>query len=130
MRDLNRAVWYTLTSDKQVVPVSTSDLGPEKYIAILKALDNQDLNRVGRTQIGPFLVSTVFLCCNVGFPGRSLFFETMVFHNDHRENLDSFTRRYETYEEALDGHKKIVEHVQTLHAVAQQIAELENENQA
>lgn len=52
-------------------------------------------------------VSTVFLARNNGFRGRIVLFETMVFGGD----LDGERIRYETWDEAEEGHKAMVERV-------------------
>ena len=53
-------------------------------------------------------IATVFLTFNHNYSmeGPPVLFETMVF-SDHLE--DDYTTRYETYEDAIEGHKKIVE---------------------
>lgn len=45
-------------------------------------------------------ISTVFLGINHGFSGNSLWFETMIFGGEH----DEYQKRYETWEEAEQGH--------------------------
>ena len=53
------------------------------------------------------LVSTVFLGLNHRFgEGKPLIFETMVF--DDNDGGDHDMERYSTYEQALNGHKKMV----------------------
>lgn len=60
---------------------------------------------IERTQVGDALVSTVFLGINHGFTGtRELWFETMVFGGPHDGQQD----RYETYDQAVEGHKQVV----------------------
>lgn len=49
-------------------------------------------------------VSTVFLVLNHGWYGKDQWFETMVFGG----HLAGFQRRYETYDEALNGHEDAV----------------------
>ena len=52
-------------------------------------------------------VSTVFLGLDHGFGDKVLLFETMVFFNkDDMGELDC--KRYETWEEAESGHRKMV----------------------
>ena len=73
---------------------------------------------VGKTEIGPLTVSTVFLGLDNGWGGKSLWFETMIFGaRDHmvelapgrkrlfRTTLD-YQRRYETWGEAEIGHRE------------------------
>ena len=60
-----------------------------------------------------YLVSTVFLGLDHGWgEGKPLWFETMVFNQeDPRE--DVFCERYETWDEAVEGHRQIVEEWKT-----------------
>lgn len=54
------------------------------------------------------LVSTVFLGMNHDYTGTyPLWFETMVF-KDHRSLLEEDMDRYETWDEALEGHARMV----------------------
>ena len=65
----------------------------------------QDADRcVGDTETEKVRVSTVFLGLNHNFEdGPPLIFETLVFGGD----LDGEMRRYSTWEEAENGHKKM-----------------------
>ena len=60
---------------------------------------------------GEFWVSTVWLGLdhNWGFEGPPLIFETMVFSKDEADGL--YMERYATEEQAVEGHKEIVEWV-------------------
>lgn len=54
------------------------------------------------------LVSTVYLGLDHSFgEGPPLIYETMVFGGDHNGDMD----RYTTYEEALEGHKRMEKQV-------------------
>lgn len=55
---------------------------------------------------GTVRVSTVFLGINHGFGGKPLWFETMVF-SAGGDSTD-YCERYETWDEAVEGHKKAV----------------------
>jgi hypothetical protein len=72
--------------------------------------------QVGRSQIGPLTVSTVFLGLDHGWGGKSLFFETKIFGDRDRmleingrkrlfRSEMPYTARYETWDEAEKGHK-------------------------
>lgn len=66
--------------------------------------------RVSQTYIGNVHVSTVFLGLDHSFGhGAPLLFETMIFGGEH----DEFCMRYSTLEEAMRGHEKVVEMVNT-----------------
>lgn len=60
--------------------------------------------RVAETEVGPILVSTVFIGLDHSFgAGPPLLFETMTFGDgDHR------MRRYSTWDEAAAGHEEVV----------------------
>ena len=62
---------------------------------------------IGRTIIGPYLVSTVYLGLDMCFDGgEPLLFETMVFKDKSSDELDM--ERYSTGEEAIKGHEVMV----------------------
>ena len=63
---------------------------------------------VARTKIGVVKISTVFLGLDHQFSGgKPLLFETLVFGGE----LDGEMDRYSTWDEALNGHEKMVERV-------------------
>ena len=65
---------------------------------------------VAKTKIGKKTVSTVFLGINHSWhPGKLLLFETMVFPDC------SISERYATWEEAAEGHLKIVAKIKDSH---------------
>lgn len=71
--------------------------------------------RVAETSIPPYYISTVFLGIDHGFWEKSLWFETMIFiHGKNKDILEdpsfqNYQERYETWEEALEGHEKAVQ---------------------
>jgi hypothetical protein len=67
---------------------------------------------VGHDKIGDVYVSTVFLSMDHNyFEGEPpALFETMVFGGP----LDGEMERYSTYDEAVEGHKRMVERVREL----------------
>ena len=69
-----------------------------------------DGRRVGRTEVGEHLVSTVWLGLDHSYDldGPPLIFETMIFHQD-RPARDLYCRRYGGRTEALEGHEATVE---------------------
>lgn len=71
--------------------------------------ENAD-RRVAKNKLnGGIEVSTVFLGINHAFGGKPRWFETMVFGGEH----DGYCERYETWDEAETGHKRIVEMVKS-----------------
>jgi hypothetical protein len=70
--------------------------------------------RIARDNLGDYLISTVFLGLDHGHSeGPPVLFETMVFDGRGRE-LDGYTRRYSTWEEAEDGHKAVVSQINAI----------------
>jgi hypothetical protein len=68
-----------------------------------------DMKRVAIDYIDNIKISTVFLGWDHSFMEEStpILFETMIFGGEY----DEFQRRYETYNEALQGHTEAVEMV-------------------
>ena len=99
--------YYGLDEDKNVIPVSMEDASwdfPDRI--------------VGKTNIGPYLVSTVFMPINHNWrdEGLPIVFETMVFNEDDgASNFEYLTRRYCMWDEALEGHKKAVREVEEIY---------------
>lgn len=60
--------------------------------------------RVARDELAAGSVSTVFLGIDHGWGGSHLWFETMIFGGPH----DQWQDRYETYDQAEAGHKRVV----------------------
>lgn len=64
---------------------------------------------VEKTKIGPFEISTVFLGINHAFfsTKKQLWFETMIFgmKNNVDDVVSRFCERYETWDDAVEGHK-------------------------
>lgn len=74
---------------------------------------SKENNIIEQTFIPEYLVSTVFLGINYGNrAGDPVLFETMVFKTENgivRDWWDLNCIRYCTYDEAVEGHKKMVE---------------------
>jgi len=64
-------------------------------------------NQVAWAEVGEVKVSTVFLGLDYGLGGSPLWFETLVFGG----TLDREIERYETLEEAMEGHERMVARV-------------------
>jgi hypothetical protein len=63
--------------------------------------EHPEKKRIARTQIGDVVVSTVFLMIDHGFLDETpILFETMIFGGEYND----FQERYETWEEAEEGH--------------------------
>lgn len=70
---------------------------------------------VARTDVSSLMVSTVFLAIDHSFGGSiPVLFETMVFDDyGEFERLDyTTTRRYHTWDEAVEGHNEVVADVE------------------
>lgn len=90
-----------ILKDKTVVPVDDVLEWAEKFEKENRILA-QTYTKDGK------LISTVFLGLDHNFgAGNPLWFETMIFPSDSWGEIDC--DRYETYDEALEGHKRMVE---------------------
>lgn len=69
---------------------------------------------VGRTDVGEYTVSTVWLGLDHSFSpyGPPIIFETMIWDKDG--NWLDYQERYATEEEALAGHAKAIQWMETL----------------
>lgn len=99
-----KPMYFKLDENKKVVPCSMYEFG--------KQVEDPRSRIIGKTQLGPYVVSTVFLMIDHGFGGeKHLFFETMIWSEKDPDAeykfFDNYQWRYETYEEALEGHKTI-----------------------
>ncbi len=89
---------YYILKDKEVV--ETKDvLEAARHFASLDRILKQE-------HVGPYWISTVFLGFDHSFvSGKPVLFESMVFKQDKSVGMD----RYETYGEAMEGHRRLVE---------------------
>ncbi len=72
---------------------------------------------IGKTEVGEYFVSTVFLVIDHSFnmdTDTPVLFETMVFDSEWGE-VEGFTARCCTHEEAVAQHKRIVQRVSELY---------------
>ena len=95
---------YILNEDKSVTAV-------DSVIEWAKGFAKAD-RRVERTNIPEFGsdVSTVFLGLDHQWgSGSPLLFETMIFGGD----MDGYQERYSTWDEAVNGHAKVVDKVKS-----------------
>jgi hypothetical protein len=93
---------YKLDENYNVVPGDLNDLND---------LNDPELiarHNVGKDQVGPYLVSTVFLTVNLSYSSKPVYFETMIFCDNNDDPFDQSQRRYERYEQALVAHHVIV----------------------
>jgi len=91
---------YYILQGKKVVPIS--DI--RECSEFLSKIDNR---RVAYTEISPEShVSTVFLCFDHSFTpdGPPILFETLVFGGEMADEM----ARYSTWDEAVEGHEKMV----------------------
>ena len=94
-------LWYKLDKNHNPVPCNDGEY-PKKEQS------NEAQWRVGNDMIGDVQVSTVFLGLDHRFgDGTPILFETMIFGGEH----DEYQERYETWDEALEGHKRAIEMV-------------------
>ena len=68
-----------------------------------------------RTEVNGLIVSTVFLGIDPGFSeDQHLWFETMIFENKKNGQFFEYQQRYETYDEAIEGHQAVVDYLDFL----------------
>lgn len=98
-----RSMYYRLNPDKTISSVDATDLSG------INTIMKDHNNVVKQEEVGSKWVSTVFLHIDHGYgkEGQPTLFETMVFTS--KTNLtDEQCKRYYTYKDALEGHKKVV----------------------
>lgn len=105
-------MWYILLPDHSTKPATMEEANAQ--LAEWSKLGTYVQGHpkvVGKTDIGEIEVSTVFLMMDHNFmdEGPPLLFETMVFGGP--EEGDGYTERYATWNEAKEGHDRIVEAV-------------------
>ena len=94
----------------KVVPVKDLVEWASKFETMDRHVAETFVGKVRYVLLGgpkPVRVSTVFLGLDHGHGGKSLWFETMVFGG----KLDLEQDRYETWDEAVAGHKAMVKRV-------------------
>lgn len=95
-------VYYYLDENKNCVPCSV-----EEYSRKFES----DKKRVAYDEVKEKRISTVFLGIDHQFVdnGTPLLFETMIFPLD--SFMDEYCERYSTWQEAEEGHKKVLQAV-------------------
>jgi hypothetical protein len=98
--------FYKLDKDKNPVPCSSFEYSMQ--------FEDPEKRRVAKTQLGPYTVSTVFLCIdhNFGGEGPPVLFETMIWSDkktDKPGEFFEFQTRYCTWKEATEGHEFVVQ---------------------
>lgn len=91
-----------ILSDKTPIPATDRDLWALWW--------HQPGNRIlAQTNVAGSLVSTIFLGMDHSFGDGSdpILFETMVFG----DRVDEISRRYRTWDDAMEGHEKIVKEI-------------------
>lgn len=103
-----------LQGDK-VVPINLSSPREFKLYQDFVALPIEQSRKINESKVSAngieVKVSTVFLTTNhASFRGRDLWFETMTFSEN--ESLHQICYRYETIEEAREGHLMVVKKIE------------------
>ena len=100
---------YILDKDHNVVAMSYSLDEQEDEASLIQWAQwlEGDNRRVARVQYFDVTISTVFLGLDHGFSnGNPILFETLV---SGGEIMDEYMDRYSTWDEAVEGHKRICE---------------------
>lgn len=97
-----RHMFYGLDDDHNPIPLDLKDPNLE---ALMRDVQKR---RVALDEIGDYVVSTVFLGLDHCFSltGSPILFETMIFPKGGFRDLHC--ERYETWNEAVAGHQRIV----------------------
>lgn len=84
------------------------DGSPLNLAAWCALLEDDDYRHVAKTEVGPYLVSTIWLGLDHNFfgTGPPIIFETLVFGPEFSGEIDG--RRYPTEADALAGHEEFV----------------------
>jgi hypothetical protein len=90
---------YRILVDGELVPATLIEWG--------RWFEHDENRIIARMSQGNIMISTVCLGVNHGFGKRPLWFETMVFRNGDSSEME----RYETLEEAMRGHERMVAQV-------------------
>src|SRR3990167_4608613 len=92
-------------NNKKYILSKAHELIETDLITWSKFIENIDNIRIDQDRIGDILISTVFLGLDHNFgEGKPLLFETMIFGGEK----DGEQERWHTWDEAEQGHKKIV----------------------
>jgi hypothetical protein len=102
--DRDRPHFYCLNEDGSVAPLSFE----EYFDAASKRSEKQ--RRIGLTNVGFIVVSTVFLTIDHAWEGPPILFETMLFPRWSSVHAGDWMWRYETIEEARAGHDRACLH--------------------
>jgi hypothetical protein len=101
-----RPVYFKLDAEHRVVPCTLYEFNKQFQ-------EPEEHRRVGRTALGPYVVSTVFLCIDHGYK-KPQFFETRIYSTKTGKDIFSaYQARYATWEEAVEGHAFAVALVKT-----------------
>lgn len=92
-------MWYKLDKENNPVPCEAIEFSEWEK-------DNMNQRVLKQDHIDNVLVSTVFLGLDHGFGSKApVLWETMIFGGQH----DSYTERYDSYEEACLGHQRAID---------------------
>lgn len=103
-------MYYYLNDDKTYFPCTI-----EEWAEQLEDLHINDKKHIAEDRLNGLYVSTIWLGMDHGLLFDSdlnaypLVFETMVFVDGHWGELDM--QRYSTYNDAIEGHKRLVDNV-------------------
>ncbi|MEH2384910.1 MAG: hypothetical protein V7K14_03765 [Nostoc sp.] len=94
---------YAYVLDEELNAIAVDDQGLEEYIK----RNGNPVKHIAFNYVEDVLISTIFLSANCQWnPDKPpLFFETEVFGGE----LDRMQTRYSTYEQAVAGHRAIVD---------------------
>jgi len=96
-------MWYILDKDNK--PIRSNIISYSKWES-----KNPGIKGVKQDYIGDIYISTVFLGLDHSYDGgKPLLWETMVFNGED----DMYQERYTCYEDAVEGHERVLELVKS-----------------
>lgn len=98
---------YKLDENKNAIPCSTKEWGEQR-----EEMSKNNTKHVAEETIGDYWISTVWLGLDHQWHdyGAPLIYETMVFESKNKA-YEIYCKRYSTWNQAEEGHKKAVEWV-------------------
>jgi len=107
-----------LDENRNVIPCKTWEEFRQWHNSIDPETKTGMGQRVKRTEIGNVLVSTVFVGIDLAFfESTPMMFESLVFGGDN----DGYCEHYATWQDAENGHQRIVDEIKTTPAIGQVI---------
>jgi len=73
-----------------------------------RLFEDREYATIGKTEVGPYVISTVWIGIDHSWNKELHIFETMIFSKDKNDLLDQYQARYATEQQAIQGHEDAV----------------------